>query len=431
ILLEYAKNDREIKADLRLRLGNLKDVAESARKLIRVDLRKYTKSGFIDYHDMRHAVEGMYKVLNMVCGGAYDAVMRIRLCVVVLEEITGILGSCDDSNGEVCDIIYSATNRISKTIEENSERVEIFDIVFNHACAGFYDNWIDWRLDLLTTLVPLCGNADLRKKLTAYLSCGLECGDGDAENILYAIIKRFDGECAGETYVNSHLYNRSFRKTAIETAMSREQYELALSLCTDGEKADKNNGNLIIWKEYRYKIYEKQGMREGMRELGREFVLIGKYDIGFDYFKKLKPLYSAEEWDTVRDSLISAIENAPKGPYSYGFYSHRDMYIKILIHEKLKENLLIYCQKNPRDLEDLYRNLLPDYKNEISQIFEPYIFSQAEQASDRSSYQKVCITIQHSAKACGIEFAKPIIQTLYEKYRKKPAFLDELSQALK
>ena len=87
-----------------------------------------------------------------------------------------------------------------------------------------------------------------------------------------------------------------------------------------------------------------------------------------------------DEWLTVPQDILGKFEDNNCG----------GIYVKILVHEKLKLRLLEYCKKNISTINLYYAHLLPEYKNDIGIIFEKYINASASQAEWRSCYRDVC-----------------------------------------
>ena len=108
--------------------------------------------------------------------------------------------------------------------------------------------------------------------------------------------------------------------------------------------------------------------------------------------------------------------------------SYSNIYTEILIEEGEKEKLLEYVNKSPSFVESYYKHLIPEFKEEVYELFIKYIEQAASRASDRRSYQAVCAIIRNLKKAGGKEQALEIKQKLFNQYAKRPAFRDELTK---
>jgi hypothetical protein len=211
-------------------------------------------------------------------------------------------------------------------------------------------------------------------------------------------------------------HNEEFRNIIIEKAIRAKDYDRALRLCLEAEaKYTEYRGLVHDYRRKRYDIYEKQKNIAGQKELGRAFVLGGD----FDYYKKLKGLYTKTEWPKVLADLLKPMED--------GRYSSQ-IYIDICIHEHFDERLLGVCKKWPERLVELYPRLIPKYAADLAPVFTANIVKGAQSAGDRGAYQKVCELIRHYIKACGKPGAKKLTAELRETYCRRPAFIDELGK---
>ena len=427
ILIEYAKNDKQIKNDLLLRFSKDSDITEQARNLIKSSIKKVaTYHGYVEYGYTKRAVEGAKKVINMANSMIHtdSPIHCIKLFIVVLEEMMILIDICDDSNDEVGGIIEEAIDALASiTIELNenfNEKTEVFDLIVDHAISTQYNGYIYWRLCILGVCVPFCKEPVLRKRLEAYLenySKG-EYNKMQAQNIQAQIIATFDGEDAADIYCANNLDNRYFRQILIEKAILRKQFDVALKLCLDGEAMDLNLKKLGLvkqWQKIRYSIYERIGDIPAQIDLAKYFIL----NEDFDYFPKFKLLYPSEEWGDVLEELLAEFGT-----------KKNEVYVKILIAENLKPHLMMYCNQNPIMLPYLCKYLIPDYENEMFPLFEKLIRQEASRVSNRKGYHDVCEIIRHFKDVCGIAAAKIMVSELLEVYKKQPAFVDELNQCL-
>jgi hypothetical protein len=429
VILEFANRDRRIKEELFLRYAKKADALESARSVIRSAIKAVERRGFVEYRDVRRAIDGVDTVFAIIDDmiDSDDIMTAVSLCIVVLEEMMGLLDYCDDSDGYVGGSICEATGKIGEAVcSMSSEQKgdEVFNIVFSHTLSPMYDGWTDWRIDLISAVVPLCGNHANRDKMEQYISeRQSDEGDGwskgyekrELQKIQHSIIKEFDSGAKADRYMEQNLDNSEFRHALIKSAISDGKYEKALKLCFDGENKNSQYAGLMNdWQEYRYSIYEKTQDTEAQKSLGMELLLKGD----FEYFKKIKALYNKNQWETVLQNILEKLENS----------SRNNVYVKILIHESLKSRLLEYCKKHTSAITSYYQHLLPEYKTDIGLIFLSHITERAARANTRSHYKDVCGLIRHYKKACGSQEAYELRDNLKGEYARRPAFLDELGK---
>lgn len=87
-----------------------------------------------------------------------------------------------------------------------------------------------------------------------------------------------------------------------------------------------------------------------------------------------------------------------------------------------------FVRENPQSIER-YASMLEDkFKDEVIEIYKRYIKSAANSSKNRSNYQRVCEIIKRYKKVAGKENQEKIINDLIALYRKRPAFVDELSK---
>lgn len=85
-------------------------------------------------------------------------------------------------------------------------------------------------------------------------------------------------------------------------------------------------------------------------------------------------------------------------------------------------------RENPKLVEQYTSELVGSFKDEIQQIYAKYIKMAAHATSDRRRYQDVCRIIQRFEKVAGKNLREELVKELRDVYKRKPAFLDELSK---
>ncbi len=158
------------------------------------------------------------------------------------------------------------------------------------------------------------------------------------------------------------------------------------------------------------------GKLDEQRGVAMDFILDGS----FEYYKELKKTYRTDEWADVYPKIIFLLGSQNR--------SYSNIYTEILIEEGEKEKLLEYVKKSPSSVENYYKHLIPEFKDEVYELFIKYIEQAASRANDRRGYQGVCAIIRNLKKAGGKEQALEIKQKLFNLYAKRPAFRDELTR---
>lgn len=429
-LTEYAAKNKQFKNEFMLnfsdKFADKSDILTYAQSLVKSAFTGYVHSGYIEYHDSSKVVKGAEKVLEMA-QKEKNLLTAVKLCIIVLEEMTdanekyvdeaGYIYGTIEQSAEVLDEIFSGI----ESDESNKELTEAFDLLMNYISGS------EMQLDILSIFVPFCNIKYIREKLEktfeSILSKSVSSYDREKiEELQYEIIAEFDGGKSEREFIDKHLDNHKLRETAVEYAVKEKRFEEAVKLCLDGENKSQKQGYYGItasFKNLRYKIYEESGDIAGQKKLAYEFTLGGE----FDYYLKLRKLYTSEsedtgEWHQIFDKILEAVNQ----PYA------KNIYPKILIYENMKPELLQFCQQYDNTVTEYYPHLIPDYPEEVSEIFKGYINNQARLSSDRSQYKSVCGIIKEYEKACGSENAAEIIRALKTLYVKRPAFIDELGK---
>lgn len=434
IVRKHLQQYPELEQQLLFEYAAVEQETTAAKKLIKYHIRKATHRGFIDWDKASEAMEGAWQVLAKADRHLKEGnpVKAVKLALTVLSSVVEVLAYCDDSSGSVGTVIgvgIKTINASAQVIAEKStpaEQEQIFQMIFGEALAPRYDDWLDWRWDLLQACTALCTSAARREKLERVLEAALDKitkkrypSSHEIQRIKLlqlAIIERCDSRQKAEAFIKENIGYSEFREKAVVAALREGRYETAISLCLEGEEADHDRPGLRNkWREYRYLAYEKAGDLENQRQLALRFVLIGH----FEYYRKLKKLYEPHEWPPVVDSIIAHFQ---KMPYTPAVYS------KILIEERLTERLLEYCRSNVSEIEDLYPHLIDEYRHEVEQLFAAHIREEAARSGSRLHYRQVCSSIRRYKKLFGEEKAAQIVLELKNRYRRRPAFIDEISR---
>jgi hypothetical protein len=436
LLLDIASEHEEIKQRIELHFddGNDEDEITKSISLIRTFIRNNSeRDDFVTYRDVYEAVRGT----DLVMKKARQAFVRKKfvhasdLALCVIHEMMDLLAGADDSDGVIEGVIEENFTFISEIIDDEElctiHKESIFNKLIEEAENRRYNGWTDWRLDLLEKCSELAENQNFRNKLENHLVSMTENEKGDlwsvnyfAERvnlIRYHMVKEHDGQKKALQFIEQNLQYSGFRKMAIEGAMEKKDYDYVIQLTLDGEEKDKNFRGLIDdWKKYRYKAFQLAGKLDEQRKIAIDFILDGS----FEYYKELKNTYDSNEWHPVCSKIILLLETQKK--------IYNDVYTRILIEEGEKQKLLEFVKGSPSSVERFYKYLIPEYKQDVYELFLQYIEQAAARASSRNAYQGVCAIIRNLKKAGGKEQALEIIQKLFYKYVKRPAFRDELTR---
>jgi polyhydroxyalkanoate synthesis regulator phasin len=435
IILQFARSHEEVERQLLLRYASPEEEITTAKSLIRDYIKGAKSSGFIHWRRMDEAMQGAYMVLDNAekknDRGSY--VQAVKIALEIMPPIVSMTQYADDSGGEITFVVRNTMKVIKSAVEMGldelspDEQKEIFKAVLKEAKNKRYNDWDEWRFNLLDAIIPFGKEPKLRATLEKELDKLLENTPQNEwswrhteQSIKQLQLSLLEVSGAEDStiggFIEENLRHDQFREKAIERSLERNEYEKAEQLCLDGEKQDTSYAGLIYkWKDYRYQVYEQQGDLDSQRRLAHE--LVSRYYEYKDY-ERLKNLYSTEEWQEVFEQLLTELGNGHS----------RGLYLTIITEEKLEDRILEYATAKPSSIIELYPYLIDNHLSEVNNLFVDMIMYGAENASERRLYKQVCKDIKKYKKACGETNSRKLIEELMSKYPRRPAFLDELQK---
>lgn len=447
-LLKIVQDHEDIEDRIRLELQDqnldeeLRQSAELIQSYIYDDTDPFDNVGYWDTGD---AVQGA----EIVLGRAEAALAKgnytrtFSLAMLVLREMVDLNEFADDSDGvigtQIDESFYLLKIAVTEESLSDAEKEKFFRALLDEVSHKRYEGWTDWQLELLQTAAELTFTPILREEFENYLDLFLEKHLSTRQNdsylleevnlIRFHLIEATDGPAKAQEFIEQNLHLPRFREIAIKKAATENNYERVLTLATEGEKVDAGFFGLSNkWQDYHYQALVRLGRLDEQRELALKFVLSGKV-VRSDklvlsdelyYYHELKKTYTPEEWKSVYPSILEKF--AEQGKTDLGVYT------SILIEENEKNLLLKYVKVRPDYVSQYAKYLLPDYSNEVYELFLQLIERDAARANDRKSYHHVCGIIQKLVDAGGKSQAAAITRELYETQHRRPAFRDELSK---
>ncbi|CAH0347652.1 hypothetical protein [Bacillus sp. CECT 9360] len=435
IILDLAKDYKDIENRITLQYAADKDEISIADKLIKDYIKKATHRGFIEWNQVGLAVKGaeitLQNVRSKLDTGNIES--AVSLSTAVLSNVVDMLQYCDDSSGTVGSVIHESIYLINTAVSRGKdnlsdfEQQQLFFLIMKEANHKRYEGWTDWRFDLLQSCIEFCANQELRTILELQLDVMIEEMNKDEwsgkyyetqiKKLQLELIERFDGKNKADAFIEKNIKHSDFRKKAILIAFDKADYHRVIKLSLDGEKTNQDYPGLINqWKEYRYQAYEKLGERDQQRQLALELL----YENKSHYYLELRKLYQPEEWEDILEVILNQFEQQA--------YRPSVVYEEILIKEQLTSRLLEYCKGQVHYITHFYQHLIEDFPKEVDELFVTYVKGAANSASNRREYKKACKIIKNYKKACGSTNTERLIDELKEKHKNRPAFLDELEK---
>ena len=199
--------------------------------------------------------------------------------------------------------------------------------------------------------------------------------------------------------------------------MEERDYYSVIKFCIESEEKDKGHSGLVLkWKKIRYNAYKELSLKEEQKSLAKELLFNGN----FEYYRELKEL-NIDNKDKFYKNLKEELKNSK-------YINNRRIYLQLIEEENDIDEIIEFVRENPQMIEQYSKKLLGKYREEVISIYKKYIELRANNSYDRGMYREVCNIIKKYGKIVGLENQKEIVTKLKHLYRRKPAFIDELSK---
>ena len=437
-LLDLANESEELDQRLRFEF-NQADEQQELQQSVRL-IRSYIdrcsgRHGFVEYGYTAEATQGAKLVLDKARSAIEKNNMlhALDLILNVLHEMMKLLNNCDDSDGDVGDVIMVCLDIAGELAARDNTDQAVREGLFNKLLAESghkrYEGWTDWKLRLLEFCADFADQPAFRKKLEKKLSdltgdktdlsWSSQYNKEKISLIHYKLIQKFDGPQAADAFLMDNLTYPAFRRMAIESAMQQNDYDAVIRLALEGERQDGGmRGVLNAWRKARYAAYQLSGQLDHQRELAMSFIKDGS----FEFYLNLKKTYSPADWKVVYPQIIRDLSKSR--------WPSAGIYTQILIEEHEFAKLLDYVKKFPAVILNYDRYLTNDFKEDVIALYEVYIDQLAEQSSNRKQYQDLCAIIRRYGKIGGQNRVRAIAENLMQKYTRRSAMRAELSKHL-
>jgi uncharacterized Zn finger protein len=433
IIIDLAQKDKSLKNSLIFRYskGNDTQELEKCRKLIDSIVRKYTgREGFITYREAYGFVSEMEELFEKV-RDTDDPLLALDIAFLVLNEAIEDFQYADDSNGDIGSLVIETIELIGETAIESDDfdlniREQIFNKLLVQSDSRIFNGWEDFKVDILRICAEFADIEVLRNKLRVKIenivneNFGNEYMEYTNESmlqILFDMIEEYGTKDEAEEFIKENLKFTSFRELYIDKYIKDKNYHRVLELALEGEKQDKQYAGLVSkWKKIRYTAYKELSMKEEQKKLAKDILVDGD----FEYYNELKELVTGDKV-AFYNSLKQELKNA-KG------WRGIETYLKLIVEENDLDELMEYVKRNPAHIEEYAEMLVDKFKDEVIEIYQTRIKSAASYSSNRRQYKEVCGILKRYKKIAGKKNQEYMINELSTLYKKRPAFIDELSK---
>ncbi len=428
---QYAGSDKNFKRAFQVKFAEKNPAGGKVQyaKLIAQSLHSgMGRYGFIEYSHTRKAFGTVFDLLNKANEllNQKNFLGTWLIASAVIEQVSEVTGSVDDSNGVIGESIEEAFNLISE-LADNAEvpiplKEQMFDWHKTEYPKDKYENYGDDNI--LDSMVELAEVTNRTGEIFPILDSAIRRTSSDYElvNLLHhklGLLKSLDRMQEYNELVTSNLQHPEFRKIKLAELLEQKSYTEAEKLIGEGiriSEAQMRGGTTQHWKEQLLEIYLKTNQQEKYIVLLRELF----YSSNRQYYPLLKKTIGPEKWP---EELAVIISNLKKSRRDWNF-----LFELYAAEQMLPELLQLIGQYAEFRLLNTYEALLlPKFPAEIMKLYDQVCQSYAARANARSDYHELASMLKHVQKLDG---GKPLttrlLATFREVYKRRPAMMDEL-----
>lgn len=433
IVTQLASDNNALKKRLIMRYaaGTEEQELETCRSMIRTIKREYMQRGFVSYREASGFAEELSEVADKA-GMVENPFVALDIAFVLLEEAVEAFEYVDDSDGDVGWLVSYTLDRIREIAEKESKKSEaenskkLFYRILSYADHDLFEGWAEFKMDLLYSCACFAGNPQLREVLhqkTNSMLLLLEDNDFaryEKESLLKMqlyLIETHGTKEEEQQFVKEQLHYPSFRKRLIEECLKKGDYQKVIELAQEGERLDHDRAGLVKdWKMFRYAAYQKQGLPKEQKQLAKDLFMGGD----FFYYEDLKK-FAGANFDSFYQQLKEELRPGRD-------WRQRELFLTLIETEQDNQELLAVVQKQPPLIEAYADRLYKLYPDEVETMYRTYIEALSKPVANRNRYKDIFRKISHYQKVAGVEKKNVLVSKLKEQYRKRPAFLDELTK---
>ena len=413
LVFKYARVDRQLELD-------------RCRELIDSITHKFlVRDGYISYRYVNDFANDLTRVLERI-ETIEDALTAMEVAGLLLIEAVNSYQYADDSGGAIGDVVDQTMTTIRGIAEETTNvnlQNELLNKLIQLSKDKAFEGWVDYRIDVLSISATFAKDDALRRRLIGELELwiddsGNRYGHYSNEriyNLLYGMIQTHGTDAEARQFLHDKVDYPSFRERLLQIELNNGNYDRLLELAMVGEKNDADYRGLVNrWKKWRYTAYQQMNSRKEQITLGRELLFGGE----FDYYWDLKEL-AADDFPSFYEGLKNELEP-----------ENNRVYLQLIEAEKDVDAMLRYVRANPSHIETFLKYLMDDHEEEAIHLFTIHIKNMADRTNNRSQYKGICQMLRRFKKIGGRERQIHLVEELQVQYKRRPAFIDELSKLL-
>lgn len=433
IIMEIVPKNDTLEESLILRYsdGNNEQELKQVAKLIRRIVNKYAgRGGFIEYGEISDYVGEMVGILEKA-RNTEDSLLALEIIFQVLHEAMEAFQYADDSDGEIGGLVSECFEVmedlvLSEKSSDSSITQKLFNRLLEDSNDHSYDDWQEYTIDILRLCAEVADTEALRVLLRERVMVYLNKSDTDGFSTYYAgtllqilhrLIVLYGTDAEALHFEEENSEHASFRELLIERAKKENNFEKVIALAIDGEKQDDYYaGRKPKWKEIRYDAYKKLSLKAEQAQLAKEML----FDGHFEYYQELKDLNTGDETEFY-DALKAKLKKDTR-------WQAKNMYVNLIEQEEDTDEIMAYVRENPQSIVKYAELLKDNYADEVVALYNNRIKAAAQFSTKRSAYQDVCSLIRRYKNIAGQDNAAELVYELRVLYKRRPAFVDELSK---
>lgn len=204
----------------------------------------------------------------------------------------------------------------------------------------------------------------------------------------------------------------------IDSCLQKKEYDKAISLLDEGISEKENYMGLVShYSRTKKDIYLLMGNKDAYIE--QLWTLVLEHAVGnMELYKELKSQYSESEWAEQREKIFKM---PPKYTDISVYYNEEKLYDRLL--ECVMKSSGFYMLKRYETVlrKDHPEQILEKYKDELNKM--------SVISSDRKQYSYMVSVMREMKKISGgTKVVEQIVEEWTNKYRKRPAMMDELNK---
>lgn len=413
-------NRQSIKVDLKIYFKQIDSI-----------VRRYSgKDDFIDYYKTDDFIAELEEVID---NGVQPMIDHNYMSAF---EITNYIFSAvskvniDDSNGGIviiCNDIYDLWTGIIEAAAQGDKQ-KIFEWFTSHAYGTYTDIFEEYIANIITNefkekefekdKLDLFKNMiDRSEQLDSDWDRNYNAEKWAVRYIdMLADINSSD-EQLEKVFQEYRKYN-DIRKMYIDSCLQKKEYDKAISLLDEGISEKENYMGLVShYSRTKKDIYLLMGNKDAYIE--QLWTLVLEHAVGnMELYKELKSQYSESEWAEQREKIFKM---PPKYTDISVYYNEEKLYDRLL--ECVMKSSGFYMLKRYETVlrKDHPEQILEKYKDELNKM--------SVISSDRKQYSYMVSVMREMKKISGgTKVVEQIVEEWTNKYRKRPAMMDELNK---